>query len=448
MVLLSGDEVVRVDTGALGCPKPGRPAVFRDRVYVPCRGSGKVVVLDRSGRRGAEDVRTGGSGDPALVFDDGKLFINTPGANQGVIVDADGRTRSVVIRDPELPVMDPERSPIPSVPSPPPPRPDPPTRENPRGGPNPPAGDNETTTPVAPVTTTSSADVAGVVPGRPSGVTVSQRSNNGTSVVVTVSWRAVPDGGEPISGYTVTATGGFSGGSREVQVAGTSTELTLACAGTFCTSGRLDVAVAAYNRFGAGETGAASWMVRPVAPPPTTTTQAPVPTTTTTTVPPAPPPTTTTTTTVPPPPPPSLPTAGAAVITTFGPTGDMYTKRVNMTPPADWASHDGPCELINLTFGHSEPIACSATSAMIGVDVGSNRIVVRAHAATGTGSVDSAVRSTPVRDIDECGGRICQPRSVPAAAEGNQLVGGGIGLLATAWLLTLRNRRERRGESE
>ncbi|MBB5803960.1 hypothetical protein F4560_003728 [Saccharothrix ecbatanensis] len=448
VVLLSGDEVVRVDTGALGCPKPGRPAVFRDRVYVPCRGSGKVVVLDRSGRRGAEDVRTGGSGDPALVFDDGKLFINTPGANQGVIVDADGRTRSVVIRDPELPVMDPERSPIPSVPSPPPPRPDPPTRENPRGGPNPPAGDNETTTPVAPVTTTSSADVAGVVPGRPSGVTVSQRSNNGTSVVVTVSWRAVPDGGEPISGYTVTATGGFSGGSREVQVAGTSTELTLACAGTFCTSGRLDVAVAAYNRFGAGETGAASWMVRPVAPPPTTTTQAPVPTTTTTTVPPAPPPTTTTTTTVPPPPPPSLPTAGAAVITTFGPTGDMYTKRVNMTPPADWASHDGPCELINLTFGHSEPIACSATSAMIGVDVGSNRIVVRAHAATGTGSVDSAVRSTPVRDIDECGGRICQPRSVPAAAEGNQLVGGGIGLLATAWLLTLRNRRERRGESE
>jgi hypothetical protein len=136
------------------------------------------------------------------------------------------------------------------------------------------------------------------------------------------------------------------------------------------------------------------------------------------------------------------------VISTIVTSGDMYTKRVTMAPPADWASHNGPCELVNLTYGHAEPIACSATSAMIGVDVGPNRIVVRAHAATGTGSVDSAVRSVPVRDIDECGGRICYPKSVPASAENNQLVGGGIGLLATAWLLTLRNRRERRGESE
>lgn len=447
VVLLSGDEVVRVDTGQLGCPRPGRPAVFRDRVYVPCRGSGKVVVLDRSGRRGADDVRTGGSGEPALVFDDGKLFINTPGADEGVIVDADGRTRGVVIRDPELPVMDPERTPIPSVPSPPPPRPDPPTRNNPRGGPNPPAGGTETTTP-APPPTTSSAAVAGVVPGRPSGVTVSQRGNNGTSVVVAVSWSPVPDGGEPISGYSVTATGGFSGGSKEIQVAGTSAELTLACAGTFCTSGRLDVAVAAYNRFGAGEAGAASWTVRPAAPTPTTT-QAPAPTTTTPPPPPPPPPpTTTTTTTPPPPPPPSLPTAGAAVIVSVVNNGDMFERPVNLAPPADWASHNGPCEVVNLTHGFSQPIACSATSTTIGVDYGQNMIVVRAHAATGTGSVDSAARSTTVRDIDQCGGRICYPKSVPASAEGEQLVGGGIGLLATAWLLTLRNRRERRGESE
>nr|QEO73942.1 hypothetical protein [uncultured bacterium] len=453
VVLVSGDEVVRVDMGQFGCPDPGRPAVFRERVYVPCRGSGKVVVLDRSGGRGGDDVRTGGPGDPALVFDDGRLFINTPGADRGVIVDTDGRTRDVVIRSPELPVTDPERSPMPTPPSPPAPRPDPPTRDNPRGGPNDTQNRGDETTTTVPVTTAPSVGVSGSPPGRPAGVTVTQRSNNGTSVVVAVSWTAVPDGGEPITGYSVTATGAFSGGSKEAQVSGASAELTLPCAGTFCTSGKLDVAVSAFNRFGAGEAGTGSLTIRPASGQPTTTTrapvttttttQAPVPTTTTTTQAPVP----TTTTTPPPPPPPSLPTAGAVVITSFGSGGDMYVKRVNLAPPADWAGHNGACEVINETWGYSQPIACSATSATISVDYGSNRIIVRAHAASGTGSVNSAARSVMVRDTETCGGRVCQPRSVPAGAESNQLVGGGIGLLATAWLLTLRNRRFRRGDS-
>ncbi|WP_367127300.1 hypothetical protein [Saccharothrix sp. HUAS TT1] len=449
VVLLSGDEVVRVDMGQFSCSKPGRPAVFRERVYVPCRGSGKVVVLDRSGRRGADDVRTGGSGDPALVFDDGKLFINTPGADQGVIVDADGRTRGVVIRSPELPVVDPERPPMPTVPSPPPPRPDPPTRDDRGNGRNAQDTGGTTTAPVP--TTTPSAGVPGAPPGRPSGVTVSQRGNNGTSVTVAVTWSAAPDGGEPISGYQVTGSGGFSGGARETRVAGTTAELVLPCAGTtFCSRGKLDVAVAAYNRFGLGDPGTASWSVRPVAAttttkppaPPTTTTPPPVVPTTTT-----PPPVVPTTTTPPPPPPPSLPQAGAAVITSFSPTGDVFDRRVNLAPPADWASHDGQCEIVNLTQGYSQPIACSATSANIYVDIGSNQIVVRAHAATGSGSVDSAIRSVMVRDTETCGGRICQPRSLPSG-ESSRLVGGGIGLLATAWLLTLRNRRLRRGAAE
>ncbi|GAB2963450.1 YncE family protein [Saccharothrix stipae] len=449
VVLVIGDEVVRVDMGRFDCRKPGRPVVFRERVYVPCRGSGKVVVLDRSGERGAKDVPTGGSGDPTLVFDDGKLFINAPGADQGVIVDADGRTRDVVIRSPELPVLDPERSPIPSVPSPPPPRPEPPTRDNRGNGQNPPPrGDQVTTT--VPVTT--SAGAPGAVPGRPAGVTVSQRSNNGTSVVVAVSWNAVPDGGEPISGYAVTGTGGFSGGTRETQVAGTSAELVLPCAGsTFCTSGKVDVAVAAYNRFGAGEAGTASWTIRPAGGPPittTTTTQAPVVTTTTTTQAPPPPPPPTTTTTVAPPPP-SLPQGGVTVISLVGAGSHRYEKKVTTAPPADWASHTGRCEVVNTTHENSVPIACAGGTVTIAVDIGPNALVVRAYAASGSGSVDSAVRNAPVRETENCGGgRICQPRSVPASEESNQLVGGGIGLLATAWLLTLRNRRMRRGESE
>lgn len=449
VVLVSGDDVVRVDMRQFGCPKPGRPAVFRDRVYVPCLGSGKVVVLDRMGKRGADDVRTGGSGDPALVFDDGKLFINAPGADSGVIVDSDGRTRDVVIRSPELPVMDPERSPIPSVPSPPPPRPEPPARDNRGNGQN--TQGRETT--VAPVTTTTpSAGVSGAAPGRPAGVTVSQSSNNGTSVIVAVSWSAVPDGGEPITGYEVAGTGGFSGGSRETRVAGTSAELVLPCAGsTFCASGKLDVSVAAYNRFGVGEAGTASWTIRPAAgtttttqPPPvvTTTTQPPVVTTTT-----QPPVVVTTTTTTTPPPPP-LPSAGATVISTVGLGAHRYERRVTTAPPADWANHSGTCEVVNETYGSSVPIACSGGVVTIDVDLGTNSLVVLAHGPSGP------VRSKPypvlVRDPPEnCGGgRICQPLSVPESDESNQLVGGGIGLLATAWLLTLRNRRMRRDESE
>ncbi|ROP36104.1 YncE family protein [Saccharothrix texasensis] len=445
VVLVSGDEVVRVDMRQFDCPKPGRPAVFRDRVYVPCLGSGKVVVLDRAGRKAADDVRTGGAGDPALVFDDDKLFINTPGADSGVIVDSDGRTRDVVIRSPELPVMDPERTPIPSVPSPPPPRPDPPTRGD---GQNTQVRGVEPTTAPVTVTTTPSAGVSGAAPGRPAGVTVSQRGNDGASVVVAVSWSAAPDGGEPISGYAVTGTGAFSGGSRETRVAGTSAELVLPCAGsTFCASGKLDVSVAAYNRFGTGEAGTASWTIRPAAV--TTTTQPPV-VTTTTAAPPPPPPTTeppvVTTTTTPPPPP--LPTPGAAVISTAGAGSHLYERRVTTAPPADWASHSGTCEVANTTLSISVPIACAGGTVTIDVDTGFNSLLVRAYGPAGV--AESKVYPVRVREpIENCdGGRICQPLSVPASEEDNQLVGGGIGLLATAWLLTLRNRRMRRGGSE
>ncbi|MEJ2856819.1 MULTISPECIES: hypothetical protein [unclassified Saccharothrix] len=436
VVLVTDDDVRRVDMNQYGCPRPGRPAVFRDRVYVPCHGSGKVVVLDRDGKRGSQDVPAPGN-DPELVFDDGKLFINTPGAANGVIVDTDGRTRDVVIRSPELPVTDPDRSPIPSVPSPPPPRPDPPTRDDRRGG-----GQNPTTTTEPPVvTTTPSAGLSGVAPGRPPGVTVNQVSNDGSTVVVRVSWGAAPDNGEAVSGYSVTASGGFSGGSKTAQVAGTSTELSLSCAGgTFCASGRLDVSVVAYNRLGAGEAATANFAVRPpaVAPTTTTTTQPPPQPqpTTTTTQPPAPQPTTTTTTT---PPPPSLPTAGAVVISGVGLTGDVFSRVVNTSPPADWANHTGTCEVVNTTYSYSVAIPCSGGSVEIYVDYGSNRLVVRAYA--GGQSVDSYHRTVTVRDpeTEPCsGGRTCLPRRAPSAAP---MAGGGIALLAAAWLLGLRNSR-------
>ncbi|MET1071792.1 MAG: hypothetical protein ABWY11_04005 [Umezawaea sp.] len=437
VVLVSGTQVIRVDVAGLGCAKPGRPAVFRGKVYVPCHGAGKVVVLDDSGKRSGDDVMTAGAGDPELVFDDGKLFINTPGASQGVIVDADGTTRSVTIRSPDLAVTDPDRQPIPSVPSPPPPRPEElptGTRANNQTG-------VETTSVAPPTTTTGSVPVADGEPGKPTGVSVTLKSRDASALVVTVSWGAVTSA----TGYTVTASGGFTGGSQSAQVAGTGTDLSISCAGsTFCASGRLDVSVAAT---GGGAT-VVSWSVPPAGttpPPVTTTTPPPVVTTTTTPPPPAvttttepPPPVVTTTTT---PPPPSLPTAGAAVITTITGGPASYTKTVNMAPPADWASHDGSCEVVNTTYGYSTPIACSATSTTIEADIGINRIVVRAYAAGGGSSVDSAPKNTNVRDPELCGTKPCQiPRAAPESPAA-PMGAGGLGLIATAALLRVGRRR-------
>jgi len=447
VVLVSGDQVIRVDVAGLGCAKPGRPAVFRDQVYVPCHGAGKVVVLDGGGKRAGADVLTQGTGDPELVFDDGKLFINTPGAAQGVIVDADGTTRSVTIRSPDLAVTDPDRQPLPTVPPPPPPRPEElPTGT--RGTSQPPP---VTTTTVETTSVSTTGSVAGGVPGKPPGVSVSLKSRDASTLVVTVSWGAVTGA----TGYTVTASGGFSGGNQSAQVAGTSTDLSIPCAGsTFCASGTLNASVVAYGDAGTSAASAASWSVPPAGttPPPVTTTTTPPPVVTTTTTPPpvvtttTDPPVVTTTTT---PPPPSLPTAGAAVITSITGGIGSYTKTVTMAWPADWASHNGTCEVLNTTYGYGTPIACGTTQTTIDADVGVNRIVVRAYAATGGTSVDSASKSTTVRDTETCGTKPCQiPRAAPEEPQSAPMGAGGLGLIATAALLRVgRRRTDEEGEA-
>jgi hypothetical protein len=442
VVLVVGRDVRRVDVGALGCPKPGRPAVYRDKVYVPCKGSGKVIVLDRGGGRGGDDVRTSGGSDPELVLDDGRLFVNVPGSSTGVLVDTDGATRSLTIRSPELPVKDPDRSPPPSVPPPPPPNPNEPTQP-PR---NP--GNNGPTTEVPPPPTPGSTPPStpgGSAPGAPAGVTVREKSRSASAVVVTVSWSAVSSS-DPVVGYTVTGSGSFNGGSVSAQAAGTSADLSVPCTGsTFCTSGRLDVSVRASTATTAGAAGMAAFTVTaPNTPPPNTPPpNTPPPNTPPPNTPPpnTPPPTTTTT----PPPPPSLPTAGAAVITGISGVRTNPTRRVTMAPPADWASHNGRCEVVNKTYGFSVGIACNATSATIDVDEGSNSIVVRAYAASGAGQVDSAAKNA-LFTYDECAGKpSCIPRLAPAGAGTAPMGAGGLGLLACAFLLRI---GVRRGEEE
>jgi hypothetical protein len=453
VVFVSGDQVVRVDTSAFGCATPTRPVVFRDKVYVPCRGAAKVIVLDRGGKRGGSDVRTPGEGDPEIVYDDGRLFINTPNAEQGVVVDPDGSTHSVRIRDPELPVVNPDRPPIPEVPSPPrpTPRPDPTTDRN----------GNEARPPDAPGPGQPSGSssgpglAGGQVPDAPTGVTVTLADRSTSELSLTVSWTAAKDNGEKVTGYTVEATGDFSGGTRTAQTTGTSAALTIPCGGsTFCAGGQLDVAVKALNPVGESAAGTRSWTVpagnsQPTTENPPPTTENPPPTTNN---PPPPPPTTTTEPPPPPPPPPAtVPAAGATVITTItAPNGAFeYTRQVNMSPPGDWASHDGTCEVVNTTHGYSTTISCGATTASIGVETRSNRIVVRAIARDGSRSVESAPKSVNgPRENDMCGKVKCVGGGdiIELTPTGKEInfgqAGAGLGLLVIAVVLRFAGRRK------
>jgi hypothetical protein len=438
VVIVSGDRVVRVDVAALGCAAPGRPVVFRDKVYVPCRGDGKVIVLDKAGKRGGADVRTPGS-DPEIVFDDGKLFISAPGAERGVIVDPDGSTRAITIRSPSLPVVDPDRPPTTEVPSPP--RPSPRPETNDRGG-------DQQRGPDAPGPGVPGGSPGGNVPGAPPGVAVTLASRSASELVVDVSWGAADDNGEKVTGYTVSASGDFSGGTRSAQTTGTSAQLTIPCGGsTFCTGGQLDVTVRALNRVGESAAGTRSWAV------PGTTTDNPPPQQTTTTNPPQqtttedpPPPTTTTTTAQPPVA--TVPTAGATVITSITATGNGYTRRVNMSWPSDWANHDGTCQVFNTTLGYGATVACGASTVDIDVDTGTNRIVVRATARDGSRSVDSAGKNVQGPREPTCGkyaclgsGKIVELTPTEKSINFGQ-AGTGLGFLVIAVLVQVVGRRK------
>lgn len=113
-----------------------------------------------------------------------------------------------------------------------------------------------------------------------------------------------------------------------------------------------------------------------------------------------------------------------------------------MAPPADWASHNGRCEVVNKTQGYSVGIPCTATTAQIDLEEGTNTIVVRAYAASGGGQVDSASKNA-IFILDECQGKPgCIPRMAPAGEQTAPMGAGGLGLLACAFLLRIGVRRE------
>lgn len=127
--LLSERRLLRVDVGSIGCERPLRPAVFADRVYVPCGGQGTVLVLGPDGERAGEDVRVPGGGDGQLVVDDGRLVVHDPADGRIVVVQQDGSTQVSDVGGAGVPTVEPSTpdSPLPPVVLPPPTPPTPPS---------------------------------------------------------------------------------------------------------------------------------------------------------------------------------------------------------------------------------------------------------------------------------------------------------------------------------
>ncbi|WP_029135378.1 hypothetical protein [Nakamurella lactea] len=110
VLILDGDQVRMTNLGSTGCTDPGKPAVFGDRVYVPCAGQGRTVVLDRTGRSAQPDIVTGGTETPQITKDDDALVVSSPGAEQAVTVDSAGRQHRTTIKDPAVPVHKPKKA--------------------------------------------------------------------------------------------------------------------------------------------------------------------------------------------------------------------------------------------------------------------------------------------------------------------------------------------------
>jgi Ricin-type beta-trefoil lectin domain len=141
VLLVHDGQSSTVDSAALGCRKPGRPAVQRGIVFVSCLGESKVIRLGADGRPAGPPILTAKGADPELVQRAGLLIINVPRAGTGFVVDRDGIVREIKTHDPRVPTTDPTARPtaLPtSVPTTRVPRPGPTTaRPSSAGGPGP-----------------------------------------------------------------------------------------------------------------------------------------------------------------------------------------------------------------------------------------------------------------------------------------------------------------------
>lgn len=114
VIIYNGDKVIVDQVGRLGCNNPGIPALFNNRVYVPCRGAGQVIVLGPDGRPAHDAIPTPDGGDPQLVLSDGRLLLNVAGANAVTVVDGSGSTYQIPTAGPNINVQKPTPPPSPT----------------------------------------------------------------------------------------------------------------------------------------------------------------------------------------------------------------------------------------------------------------------------------------------------------------------------------------------
>ncbi|UCN16629.1 fibronectin type III domain-containing protein [Cellulomonas iranensis] len=200
VVMLAGDRILDVGVGALGCERPGRPAVFAGLVYVPCTGAGRVVVLRPDGTRARADVVVPGGRDPRLLVDDGRLVVHTEDGARAVVVEADGSTRAIDTGRSGAPVHDPRDTAAGPSAAVPPQRPQQPTQPQrpdqgapppgadpgvpPVGAPEPPPGAPDAPTPGGPPTLpvgTPTGAPTGEPTGRPPGTPTPTPTPTGTA---------------------------------------------------------------------------------------------------------------------------------------------------------------------------------------------------------------------------------------------------------------------------
>lgn len=118
LFLLADRDLLQVDVGALGCTQPGHPVVFNQKVYLPCLGMGRIMVLDAAGQRAGADIVVPGGGDPQLTLDEGRLFITSQQDGRAVVVQEDGSTAVVDLAGAEVPEQAVDRQPTVNVPPP------------------------------------------------------------------------------------------------------------------------------------------------------------------------------------------------------------------------------------------------------------------------------------------------------------------------------------------
>lgn len=116
--LLSSGALLQVDVADRGCGRPGSPQVFSKRVYVPCLGTGTVMVLDDHGKRAGADIVIPGGGDPVFTADEGRLFVTTDDDGRAVVVQADGSTGMVDLGAQDVPETVVDRKPPVTIPAP------------------------------------------------------------------------------------------------------------------------------------------------------------------------------------------------------------------------------------------------------------------------------------------------------------------------------------------